>query len=168
VTNNRFDIVTANALGRTLYSQMYADPACGANTARFVFLSPAARRFYVDWERNAKGAVGALRVEAGRNPYDRELSNLIGELSTRSDTFRVLWAAQDVHLFRDGTKRLNHPVVGEIALDHEVIPLPGEDGLVLAVYSAEPGSAGEDGLKLLASWSATARDTRGAEVDSQT
>jgi MmyB-like transcription regulator ligand binding domain/Helix-turn-helix domain/Aldo/keto reductase family len=139
VTSNRFDVVTANALGRALHSEMYADQACGANTARFLFLSPAARRFYVDWERNAQGAVGALRIEAGRNPYDRELSNLIGELSTRSDTFRVLWGAQDVHVFRDGTKRLNHPVVGEITLDHEVVPLPGEDGLALVVYSAEPG-----------------------------
>jgi hypothetical protein len=101
---------------------MYADQACGANTVRFLFLSPAARRFYVDWERNAQGAVGALRVEAGRNPYDLELSNLIGELSTRSDTFRVLWGARDVHVFREGTKRLNHPVVGEITLDHEVVP----------------------------------------------
>jgi hypothetical protein len=110
--------------------------------------------------------VGALRVEAGRNPYDRELSNLIGELSTRSDTFRVLWGAQDVHVFRDGTKRLNHPVVGAITLDHEVMPLPGEDGLALVVYSAEPGSAGEDALRLLASWSATANE-QGAEVDSQ-
>jgi transcriptional regulator with XRE-family HTH domain len=167
VTNNRFDVLTANALGRTLHSEMYADPACGANTVRFLFLSPAARRFYVDWERNAQGAVGALRIEAGRNPYDRELSNLIGELSTRSDTFRVLWGAQDVHVFRDGSKRLNHPVVGEITLDHEVVPLPGEDGLALVVYSAEPGSAGEDALKLLASWSATA-NRQGAEVDSET
>jgi transcriptional regulator with XRE-family HTH domain len=166
VTNNRFDVLTANALGRALYSQMYADPACWANTGRFIFLSPAARRFYTDWERIAKGAVGALRIEAGRNPYDRELSNLIGELSTRSDTFRVLWGAQDVHLFRDGRKRFNHPVVGDIALDHEVMPLPGEDGLVLAVYSAAPGSADEDALKLLASWSATANDGQHTEVDS--
>ena len=167
VTNNRFDVLTANALGRALFAEMYADPACGANTVRFVFLSPAARRFYVDWERNARGAVGALRIEAGRNPYDRELSNLIGELSTRSDTFRVLWGAQDVHVFRDGTKRLNHPVVGDTILDHDVVPLPGEEGLALVVYSAEPGSAGEDALKLLASWSATVSG-QGAEVDSET
>ena len=166
VTNHRFDVVAANALGRALYSEMYADPASGANSVRFVFLSPAARRFYVDWERDAKGAVGALRIEAGRNPCDRELSNLIGELSTRSDTFRVLWGAQDVHVFRDGRKRLHHPVVGEITLDHEVMPLPGEDGLSLVVYSAKPGSTSEDALKLLASWSATA-DGQGAKADSQ-
>jgi transcriptional regulator with XRE-family HTH domain len=168
VTNNRLDVLTANTLGRALHSQLYADPACRANTARFVFLSPAARRFYADWERNAKSAAGALRSEAGRNPHDRDLSNLIGELSTRSDTFRVLWGAQHVHLFREGRKRLNHPVVGEITLDHEVIPLPGQDGLALVVYSAQPGSADQDALTLLASWCATATDRQDAEAGSQT
>jgi hypothetical protein len=155
VQNNRFDVLFANTLGRALYSEMYADPACGANTVRFVFLSPAAKRFYVDWERVARGGVGALRVEAGRNPYDRDLSNLIGELSTRSDAFRVMWGANDVHLFREGTKRIHHPVVGQLDLDHESMELPGETGLSVTVYTAPPGTASEDGLKLLGSWSAT-------------
>jgi len=164
VQNNRFDILFANALGRALYSEMYADTACGANTARFVFLSPVARRFYLDWERVARGAVGALRVEAGRNPYDRELSNLIGELSTRSDSFRVMWGANDVHVFREGIKRFHHPAVGELDLEHESMQLPGDSALSVTVYSAPPGSAAEDGLSLLATWSATAE---GAPADDQ-
>lgn len=146
---------------------MFADAACGANTARFLFLSPAARRFYVDWDRVAKSAVGALRVKAGKNPYDRELSNLIGELSTRSDAFRVLWGAHDVHVFRDGTKRFRHPVVGEFDLEYERMELPGESGLAVAVYSAPSGSAAEDSLKLLANWSATTEDASAAEVDAE-
>ncbi|MGW1801630.1 helix-turn-helix transcriptional regulator [Streptomyces sp. NPDC001984] len=168
VKNHRFDILVANPLGRALFSEMYADPVCGANTVRFVFLSPAARRFYVDWERIAKGAVGALRIEAGKNPYDRELSNLIGELSTRSDAFRVMWGAHDVHVFHEGTKRLRHPVVGELELDFESMNLPDGSGLVVALYNAAPGSAAEDALKLLASWSATAEaaDVQAAEADS--
>ncbi|MDX6329550.1 MAG: hypothetical protein QOI83_1933, partial [Streptomycetaceae bacterium] len=93
---------------------MYADPTCGANVARFAFFNPAARRFYADWERMARFAVGALRIGAGKNPYDRELSNLIGELSTRSDAFRVMWGSHDVHVFRGSTKRLRHPVVGDL------------------------------------------------------
>jgi hypothetical protein len=165
VTNNRFDVLLANPLGHALYSEMYADPICGPNTARFLFLSPAARQFYVDWERTAKSAVGALRVEAAKQPYDRELSNLIGALSTRSDAFRVMWGAHDVHVFRDGTKRLRHPVVGELDLDHEMMFLSSDDQVAVAVYSAAPGSAAEDGLKLLASWSATAQDTAPAEAD---
>ncbi|MFF2126604.1 helix-turn-helix transcriptional regulator [Streptomyces olivochromogenes] len=168
VKNHRFDILVANPLGRALFSEMYADPVCGANTVRFVFLSPAARRFYVDWERIAKGAVGALRIEAGKNPYDRELSNLIGELSTRSDAFRVMWGAHDVHVFHEGTKRLRHPVVGELELNFESMNLPDGSGLVVALYNAAPGSAAEDALKLLASWSATAEaaDAHAAEADS--
>lgn len=166
VTNSRFDVLLVNPLGRALYSEVYADPICGANTARFVFLSPAARRFYVDWEHIARSAVGALRVEAARQPYDRELSNLIGELSTRSDAFRVMWGAQDVHVFRDGTKRFRHPVVGELDLDHETMFLSSDDQVSVVVYSAVPGSPAEDGLKLLASWSATAQDAAPAEADS--
>jgi hypothetical protein len=111
--------------------------------------------------------VGSLRVEAGRNPYDRELSNLIGELSTRSDAFRVLWGAHDVHVFREGTKRFNHPVVGDLQLEHQSMALPGDTGLIMALYSAAPGTATEDALKLLASWSATAGDAQVAEVDSE-
>ncbi|MFF4749888.1 helix-turn-helix transcriptional regulator [Streptomyces sp. NPDC002514] len=155
VMNDRLDVLAANPLGRALYSQMYADPACGGNVARFAFLHPAAERFYADWERMARFAVGALRVGAGRNPHDRELSNLIGELSTRSDAFRVMWGSQDVHVFRMTTKRLRHPLVGELELDQETMNLPDESGLSVVVYSAPPGTASADGLKLLASWSAT-------------
>jgi transcriptional regulator with XRE-family HTH domain len=155
VMNNRFDVLVANPLCRALYSEMYADPVCEANAARFVFLSPAARRFYVDWDRVAKSTVGVLRVEAGRHPYDRELSNLIGELSTRSDAFRVLWGAHDVYLFREEKKRLRHPAVGELDLEHEMLDLPGDTGLSMVVYSAAPGTASDDALKLLASWWAT-------------
>ncbi|MEV6028846.1 helix-turn-helix transcriptional regulator [Streptomyces sp. NPDC052036] len=167
VMNNHLDTLAANPLGRALYSEMYADPACGASVARFAFFNAAARRFYADWERMARFAVGALRIEAGKNPYDRELSNLIGELSTRSDAFRVLWGSNDVHVFRESTKRLNHPLVGDLELDQETMSLPDESGLSVVVYSAPPGTAAEDGLKLLASWSATAgQEQRDAEPTS--
>ncbi|WP_127357119.1 helix-turn-helix transcriptional regulator [Actinacidiphila soli] len=167
VMNNRLDTLAANALGRALYSQMYADPTCGANVARFAFFNPAARRFYADWERMARFAVGALRIEAGKNPYDRELTNLIGELSTRSDAFRVLWGSHDVHVFRESTKRLNHPLVGDLELDQETMSLPDESGLSVVVYSAPPETAAEDGLKLLASWSATTGQEQDTESTSK-
>lgn len=163
VMNNRLDTLAANQLGRALYSQMYADPACHANVARFAFLNPVARRFYADWERMARFAVGALRVEAGKRPHDREVSNLIGELSTRSDAFRVMWGSHDVHVFRESTKRLNHPQIGELELDQKIMSLPDESGLSVVVYSAPPGSAAEDGFKLLASWSATLGQDQDAE-----
>ena len=160
VFNARFDLLAANALARAFYCQVYADPASEQNLARFVFLNPAARAFYLDWNRIAKDMVGVLRVEAGRNPYDRELSNLVGELSTRSDDFRILWGAHDVHVFRDEKKRVNHPVVGLLELDHQTMDVPGESGQTMAFYSAPPGSAAQDSLAMLASWSATQDDVQ--------
>ncbi|MEW2259683.1 helix-turn-helix transcriptional regulator [Streptomyces sp. NPDC047869] len=163
VKNERLDNLATNALGRALFAPMYADPTTGANSARFAFLSPAARPFYTDWERVTHESVGVLRVAAGKNPYDKELSNLIGELCTRSDIFRTMWGSHDVHVFREGTKRLRHPVVGDLELDHESMQL--EDGLSVVVYSAPPNSAAEDALKLLASWSATAGQDQAQGTD---
>lgn len=156
VRNNRFDILAANDLGRALYSPMFAAAPEPVNTARYIFLDHRASGFFRDWERVAQDAVGALRVEAGRNPYDRELSNLIGELSTRSDRFRVWWGAHDVYVHRHATKRFRHPFVGDIELAAESMPLTGDTGQTLVAYSAAPGSAADDSLKLLASWAAPA------------
>ncbi|MFF8717301.1 helix-turn-helix transcriptional regulator [Streptomyces sp. NPDC015184] len=164
VKNDRLDTLATNALGRALFAPIYADPTTGANSARFAFLSPAARQFYTDWERVTHESVGVLRVAAGKNPYDKELSNLIGELCTRSDVFRTMWGSHDVHVFREGTKRLRHPVVGDLELDHESMQL--EDGLSVVVYSAHPNSASEDALKVLASWSATAGREQDTDISS--
>ncbi|WP_430788471.1 helix-turn-helix transcriptional regulator [Actinoplanes sp. G11-F43] len=161
VNNNRLDVLVTNSLGRALLTDLYADSAYGRNMARFVFLSPAARHFFVDYDRIARSAVGHFRAEAAKNPYDRQLSNLIGELSTGSETFRVLWAARDVYAFRDGSKHLRHPIVGELVLDFEVLSLPGDSGLQIAVHSAEPGSAAADALTVLASWAVTSTGTEG-------
>jgi hypothetical protein len=96
-----------------------------------------------------------LRTEAGRDPYDKELTDLVGELSTRSDDFRVRWAAHDVRLHRTGQKHIRHPVVGELHLSYEVMDLPADPGLALTAFSADPRSPADDSLRLLASWAAT-------------
>jgi MmyB-like transcription regulator ligand binding domain len=96
-----------------------------------------------------------VHTEAGRDPYDKDLSDLVGELSTRSDAFRTLWAAHNVRLHRTGIKRVHHPVVGDLQLNYEVLELPADTGLTRLTYGAEPGSASKDGLDLLASWDAT-------------
>lgn len=152
------DILAANPLARALFSEVFeAEPV---NTCRFVFLDPRAARLFPDWERVARDGVGVLRVEVAKNPYDRELSNLIGELSTRSDVFRTMWGAHDVHVFTEGTKRFHHPAVGVMELVHESLALPGDEGLSITVYSAEPGTLAADALKLLASWAASQNWTR--------
>ena len=103
----------------------------------------------------ANDLVANLRTEAGRNPYDRGLQDLVGELSTRSEAFRTRWAAHHVRQHQTGRKQLHHPVVGDLELTYEVLALPADPGLSLVVYGAEPGSASQDGLKLLVSWAAT-------------
>lgn len=152
VRNGRVDYLAANPLGRALYAPLFDSPEQPANSARFTFLDPAAHEFYVDWERAAKDLVAHLRSEAGRNPYDRGLSDLVGELSTRSPEFRTWWAAHNVRYHRTGSKRLHHPVVGELGLDYEVMDVSADDGLTMSVYTAEPGSRSQRALDLLASW----------------
>ena len=120
-----------------------------------MFLSPRARAFFPDWEGAANDIVANLRTEAGRNPYDRGLSDLVGELSTRSQEFRTRWATHNVRYHHSGRKHLHHPVVGDLQLTYEVMTLPADPGLSLVVYSAEPGSPSHDAVKLLASWAAT-------------
>ncbi|MCD2440819.1 helix-turn-helix transcriptional regulator [Agromyces sp. SYSU K20354] len=155
IRNGRLDVLAANTLGEALYSELYANPARPVNHARFAFLDPRATRFWADWDRAARDTVAILRSEAGRHPYDRALTDLVGELSTRSDAFRTLWASHDVKFHRTGAKTFNHPVVGPILLDFEAFELPADDGLTILAYSAEPGTAASDSLALLASWAAT-------------
>jgi transcriptional regulator with XRE-family HTH domain len=155
VRNGRLDILYANSLGEALYSEHFRDPVRPPNSARFAFLDPRARTFYVDWERTVHDMVAALRGELGRHPYDRSLSDLVGLLSTRSEEFRVEWARHDVRFHRTGTKHVRHPLVGDLTLEYEVLELPADPGLELVTYSAPPGSASETALAELANWART-------------
>jgi transcriptional regulator with XRE-family HTH domain len=155
VLNRRLDILTANDLGFALFSPIYAGPARPPNNARFIFLDTHAGGFFRDWDKVANDTVALLRAEAGRDPYDRGLSDLIGELSTRSDQFRVRWAAHHVRIHTTGVKLIHHPVVGDLELAFESFPLAADPTQSLLTYTAEPGSPSHDALSLLASWAAT-------------
>ena len=155
VGNERLDLLAANQLGLALFSELYAAPARPVNTARFVFLDPRAEAFFGDWDRVAAESVAILRSAAGRDPYNRELSDLIGELATQSEAFRARWAAHKVRFHSTGVKHLNHPVVGELHLTYNRLDLAADPGLTIFTYTAEPGSRSEEGLKLLGSWAAT-------------
>ena len=158
VRNERMDFIAANPLGRALYAPLLEEPVRPANNARYFFLNPAAMTFYPDWDRNADDIVATLRSYAGRNPHDKGLTDLIGELATRSEDFRTRWAAQNVRFHRTGLKRIHHPVVGELELSYEAMELPANPGLTLLVYTAAKDSPTADSLKLLASWAATAEE----------
>jgi transcriptional regulator with XRE-family HTH domain len=156
VRNSRLDIVAINRLGAALYAPLFDSPRRPVNLARFCFLDAGSHDLYPDWDGAANITVAVLRTEAGRDPYDKALSDLVGELATRSDEFRTRWAAHNVRLHQTGVKHLQHPIVGRIDLDFEAMPLPADPGLTLTAYSAEPGSPAADALRLLASWAATA------------
>src|SRR3954465_8477712 len=164
VRNARLDYLGANALGRALYAPVFDSREQPANSARFTFLDPAAADFYPEWDKVASELVAHLRSQAGRNPYDRNLSDLVGELSTRSDEFRVRWAAHDVRFHRTGIKHLRHPLVGDLELSYESMELSADDGLTMSIYTAEPGAASQQALDLLASWTATPQGAGDAPV----
>lgn len=155
VRNGRMDLLAGNQLARAFYDQVYAQPQRPPNLARFTFLDPAARDFYPDWGTAADIVVAILRTEAGRDPHDKDLHDLVGELSTRSAEFRTRWGAHDVRHHGTGTKTYRHHVVGELTLAYEGLEMAAEPGLTLTIYAAEPGSPSADALRLLASWAAS-------------
>ncbi|RDD84609.1 helix-turn-helix transcriptional regulator [Streptomyces parvulus] len=163
ITNGRQDILAINEVGRALYEPLFADPRRPANAARFTYLDPTAKTFLREWEKSAADIAASLRQEAGRNPYDSALTELIGELSTRSEDFRQLWAAHNVRLHRTGVKRLNHPVVGDLDLNFETFELAHEPGLMMAVYTAAPDTPAAEKLSLLASWATTPKSEERSE-----
>jgi transcriptional regulator with XRE-family HTH domain len=166
VLNGRRDLLGENELGRALFSPIYDELTEPPNTARFTFLNPRAKEFFPDWDTVATDTVASLRIEAGRDPYDRDLTDLIGELSTRSEEFRARWADHNVRLHITGRKTLHHPTVGNLDLPFEFLPLPGDPGQGLLTYTADPGSPSQQALDLLASWTTAPRSSdRGATSD---
>lgn len=160
VRNGRLDILASNALGKAVYADLYDSaeatlPGKPMNLARYCFLDPErADRFYPDWGIAADQTVAILRTEAGRDPYDRDLQDLIGELSTRSDEFRTRWGVHDVRRHATGMKHFLHPLVGPLDMIFEGTELVADPGLNLMIYTAEPGTPTAEALSLLASWSA--------------
>jgi transcriptional regulator with XRE-family HTH domain len=162
VRNGRMDLLAVNVLGRAMHAAVYEATAPGTvpNFARFTFLHlDAARDFYPDWDTAAGVCVAILRTEAGRDPYDKELHDLVGELSTRSDEFRRRWGAHDVRAHGAGTKRFHHSVVGDLDLAYESVDMVSEPGLTLTLYAAEPASPTAHALDLLASWTTAQPDS---------
>lgn len=165
VQNGRLDIVAANHLGFALFSALSDQPQRPANFARFIFLDSQSHTVYDDWRDAAQQTVALLRSEAGRAPYDRTLTDLVGELSTRSRVFRKLRASHDVREHRTGIKRIHHPVIGDLELTYEGMDLAADRGLLLLAYTAAPRTPSHDALRLLASWAATSATAPTQPVD---
>jgi MmyB-like transcription regulator ligand binding domain len=146
-----------------MYCDAYTDPVTPPNFARFTFLDSAARRFYPDWDLAADMTVANLRTAAGKDPGDKGLHDLVGELSTRSDDFRGRWAAHNVRTHGTGIKHFRHHIVGDLTLAYESLDLRAEPDLTMTIYAAEPGSSTEDALRLLSAWAASQETSSTAE-----
>ena len=157
--NGRLDILATNALGAALYAPLLRSAAQPTDSARFTFLDSGSRDYWDDWDAMAAGLVATLRAEAGRYPTDKRLTDLVGELATRSPEFRQRWASHDVYRHSTGRKTLHHPLVGELTLDFEVMTFPADEGLVLLAYSAEVGTPADDALRILDAWQQHPADT---------
>jgi len=167
VRTPRMEIVAANELCQALYGGALDDDRLPLNLARYLFLDPHSRGFFSEWDHVADDLVGSLRTQVGRDPRDKGLSDLIGELSTRSDEFVTRWARQNVRLHHTSRKRLHNRVIGEIELTGNALELSGDD-LTLIAYTADVGSHAEDQLRLLASWAATQKTTAHETVPAPT
>lgn len=167
VQNGRYELVAANALGRALYSEVLDQEQRPPSFPRYVFLDPRSQCFYRDWDESAELTVALLRTRAGQDPHDLALQAVIGELSTKSETFRRMWAEHRVREHRSGKKRLHHPAVGDIELTYEGMELQTDRDLILTAYTAEPSSASADALTLLSTMCAEF-DSLGAELTTET
>ncbi|MFJ5304400.1 helix-turn-helix transcriptional regulator [Streptomyces sp. NPDC088350] len=156
VLGRRMDVLAANRLGYALFTDFQARPHRERNFARYVFLDETARALYADhWETAAGDCVATLHLYAGRRPDDPQLTELIGELSVHSDVFRRMWADHDVLAHTTGTKRLHHPLVGDLTLDYVVLAVEGDPDQNLTILTPEPASPSAEALDILASWTHT-------------
>ena len=151
------DPLASNLLGRALFPHLFPENGPTLNHARYLFLDPRSRQFYPDWETSARGSVASMRLLAGQDPTDRALMSLVGELSTHSNEFRGFWSSHTVRLHTSSTKRINHPVVGEMTLGYDVLAVASVPGLSFTTYQTEPATPSADALQLLRNWVADAR-----------
>src|SRR5699024_824392 len=142
------DLLAVNPLARAFYVELYDMPGQPPNIARHAFLAERAVNFYPDWEEFADIAAAILRTEAARDPYNKELHDLIGELCTRSDEFRTRWGKHNVRHHGSGFKGFHHPIVGEMTLAYEGMDMEAARGLTFTMYTAEPGSKSEEAMRL--------------------
>jgi hypothetical protein len=156
IRNGRMDLLAANHLGGAMHSSLYdSTPGGPPNFARYTFLDDDSHRFYPDWDGAADTCVAILHTEAGRDPHDKAMHDLVGELSTRSEEFRRRWSAHNVRYHGAGTKHFQHQVAGQLELAYESVDMISEPGLTLTIYAAEPASPTAHALAILASWAAT-------------
>ena len=159
ILSPRADVLGANRMAKALFTDFDALPPAERNYARWLFLDPAARSLFIDWETQARAAVENLRLDRGRTPGDRATEELVTELRERSEEFDRWWQQHRVHQRTHGSKRLRHPLVGELTVEYETLTLPGDTEATLYLYTTNPTTPSRQSLTLLASWTLTPTET---------
>ena len=148
VEGRSFDVLAANSLATALSPRLRP----GENRLRSILLDPEEREFHADWERSTAGFVAAFRNNIADVRDDARVVELVGELSLASARFRTLWARHDVRELSGGTTTVRHPVVGELTLHRDKLPV---DNLILVLYYPDQSGDSAEKLRLLASLAAT-------------
>ena len=164
VLGRRTDVLASNHMARALLTDFNRMPPRERNYAHWVLTSEEARELFLDWEQQARAAVESLRLESGDDPDDPLTRDLVDELRELSPHFERWWSAHRVHQRTSGTKRLRHPIVGELTISYESLTLPGDPGQTLFVYTTEAGTSSRQALELLASWVASPATDRTSEL----
>ncbi|WP_191298710.1 helix-turn-helix domain-containing protein [Lentzea cavernae] len=155
VLGRRTDVLAANAMAKALFADFDKIPPRQRNYARWIFLDDQARALFADWQDQARAAVESLRFEVGRDPGDAATTALVAELRERSREFDHWWEQHRVHQRTYGSKRLRHPLVGELTVEYESLVLPGDPDTMLYVYTTAPDSSSRQAMDILASWTAS-------------
>ncbi|MFC0111749.1 helix-turn-helix domain-containing protein [Kibdelosporangium aridum] len=154
VLGRRTDILAANRMAKALFADFDQLPPRQRNYARWMLLSQDARSLFVDWQDQARAAVESLRFEVGRDSDDRATADLVAELREHSREFDQWWEQHRVHQRTHGSKRLRHPIVGDLTVEYETLALPGDPDTTLYIYTTEAESPSRRAMNLLASWAA--------------
>ncbi|GID30540.1 helix-turn-helix domain-containing protein [Paractinoplanes brasiliensis] len=159
------DVLAANRLAVAL-SPVFAP---GGNVLRTVLLDPEAQEFLPGWQGRIGSLIAALRAAAGPDADDPRLTDLVGELSIKSDVFRRLWSRHDAKPHPGGgIHHMRHPIVGDLELHYEKFAVTDADRQLLVVYRAAPGSPTADALALLAALTDEAAGRPAARTASRT
>ncbi|MEV5357376.1 helix-turn-helix transcriptional regulator [Streptomyces sp. NPDC052693] len=148
VEGRAFDVLASNPLAVALSPRLRP----GQNRLRSLFLDPEEQAFHQDWAHAAAGIVAALRTTIGDDIDNPRFVELVGELALSSQRFRTLWARHDVRNLDGGTTTVHHPVVGELRLHRDKLPI---DDVILVVYYPDRHSDSDEKLRLLAALART-------------
>jgi transcriptional regulator with XRE-family HTH domain len=155
VLGRRTDVLAVNRMGAALFADFDRMPPAHRNYARWMFFDEEARSLFVDWADQARAAVESLRFEVGRDPDDRATIALVAELREHSREFDQWWEQHRVHQRTHGSKRLRHPLVGDLTVEYETLTPPGDPDTTLFIYTTEADSPSRRAMDLLASWTAS-------------